>query len=193
MDEAAPPTGHTADRRRGLVFVWLIGVASVVLVLDLVTKIAAVSALEGRPPVRLVDGVLYLVLTRNTGAAFSLGQGYTIALTLIALLVVGVIIRFARRLGSLPWAIALGMILGGASGNLVDRLFRAPGPFRGAVIDFVSVFDDSGDVFPVFNAADSALVVGVLLAVILELTGRQLNGTRMGHSLGDDKGDGAVR
>jgi len=164
-----------------------------VLALDLATKIAAVSGLQGRPPVLLVDGVLYLVLTRNTGAAFSLGQGYTIVLTLIALLVVGVIVRFARRLGSMSWAIALGMILGGASGNLVDRLFRAPGPFRGAVIDFISVFDDSGDAFPVFNVADSALVVGVLLAVILELTGRQLDGTRMGHSLGDDKGDGAVR
>jgi signal peptidase II len=78
------------------VFAWLAGVASAILLLDLVTKVAVVSGLEGRPPVRLVDGVLYLVVTRNTGAAFSLGQGYTIALTLIALLVVGVIVRFAR-------------------------------------------------------------------------------------------------
>jgi signal peptidase II len=174
------------------VFAWLAGVASLVLALDLVTKLAAVSGLEGRPPVRLVDGALYLVLTRNTGAAFSLGQGYTIVLTVIALLVVGVIVRFARRLGSKPWAMALGMILGGATGNLVDRLFRAPGPFRGAVIDFISVFDDSGGVFPVFNIADSALVIGVLLAVALELTGRQLNGTRVGHSQREDKGDDAV-
>lgn len=165
------------------------GVALLVLTLDLATKVAAVSSLEGRPSVSVVDGVVYLVLTRNTGAAFSFGQGYTIVLTLIALAVVGVIVRFARRLGSTPWAISLGMILGGAAGNLADRLFRAPGPFRGAVIDFISVFDDSGGVFPVFNVADSALVIGVLLAVGLELTGRQLNGTRVRHSQGDDTGD----
>jgi signal peptidase II len=167
----------------------LAGVASLVLTVDLVTKVAAVSGLEGRPPVAVIDGVVYLVLTRNTGAAFSFGQGYTIVLTLIALVVVGVIIRFARRLGSTAWAVSLGLILGGATGNLIDRLFRTPGPFRGAVIDFISVFDDSGGVFPVFNVADSALVIGVLLAIALELTGRQLNGARVRHSQSDDTGD----
>ena len=162
-----------------------------ILTVDSVTKVAAVSELEGQPPVPVIDGVVYLVLTRNTGAAFSFGQGYTIVLTLIALLVVGVIVRFARRLGSTAWAVSLGLILGGATGNLVDRLFRAPGPFRGAVVDFISVFDDSGSAFPVFNVADSALVIGVLLAVLLEMTGRQLNGSRVRHSLGDDAGDGS--
>jgi signal peptidase II len=189
VEPAARPIEPLPAGQGRRVLGWLVGVALLVLTLDLATKVAAVSSLEGRPSVSVVDGVVYLVLTRNTGAAFSFGQGYTIVLTLIALAVVGVIVRFARRLGSTPWAISLGMILGGAAGNLADRLFRAPGPFRGAVIDFISVFDDSGGVFPVFNVADSALVIGVLLAVGLELTGRQLNGTRVRHSQGDDTGD----
>ena len=79
----------------------------------------------------------------------------------------------ARKLRSVPWAIALGLVLGGALGNFTDRLFRAPGPFLGHVVDFVSVFDPAGQVFPVFNVADSALCVGVVLAVLLELTGRR--------------------
>ena len=80
---------------------------------------------------------------------------------------------------SLPWAVALGLVLGGTIGNLVDRIFRAPGPFVGHVVDFISVFDASGQGFPVFNLADSALCVGVGLAVLLELTGRRRDGTRV--------------
>jgi signal peptidase II len=85
----------------------------------------------------------------------------------------------ARRLASAPWAVALGLVLGGAAGNLVDRLFRAPGPFVGHVVDMISVFDERGAVFPVFNVADSALTVGVALAILLELTGRQRDGGRL--------------
>ena len=85
----------------------------------------------------------------------------------------------ALRLRSLPWAVSLGLVLGGALGNLVDRLFRAPGPFVGHVVDMVSLFDDHGGYWPVFNLADSSLVVGVALAVLLELTGRRRDGTRL--------------
>jgi signal peptidase II len=74
--------------------------------------------------------------------------------------------------------LALGLVLGGALGNVADRLFRAPGPLVGHVVDFVSLFDDSGQVWPVFNLADSALCVGVVLAVLLELTGRRRDGSR---------------
>ncbi|MGH3647385.1 MAG: signal peptidase II [Micromonosporaceae bacterium] len=186
MDEPAAEPAPTPVRARGRVLSWLLGTALVVLAADIGSKVAAVSTLEGQAPVRLLGGAVYLVLTRNTGAAFSLGQGYTIVLTLIAAVVIAVIIRFARRLASAPWAVVLGLILGGASGNLVDRLFRAPGPLRGAVIDFVSVFDDAGRVWPVFNLADSALVIGAVLAVVLELTGRRLDGTRVRNSQGDD-------
>ncbi len=160
--------------------------AAVVLLVDIVTKLIAVAALQDQPPVRLLGGALYLTLVRNTGAAFGLGNGYTVVITLIAIAVTVVIIRFARQLGSRPWGIALGLILGGALGNLIDRVFRDPAPFRGAVIDFLSLFDDSGDVWPVFNIADACLVVGVLLAVVLELTGRRLDGTRVGHSERDE-------
>ncbi len=176
--------GSASGRRRAIG--WLAATALVVLVADLISKVVAVAALEGHAPVRLLGGAVYLVLTRNTGAAFSLGQGYTIVLTAIAVVVIAVIIRFARRLASRPWAVVLGLILGGAAGNLVDRLFRAPGPLRGAVIDFISVFDDAGGVWPVFNLADSALVLGAVTAVVLELTGRRLVGGPMRDSQGDD-------
>ncbi|GIG62799.1 hypothetical protein Lfu02_71710 [Longispora fulva] len=158
---------------------WLALLALTTLAVDLGTKTWALAELDGHEPIRLLGGALYLSFARNTGAAFSLASGYTIGLTLVSLTVVAVIVRFAGRLRSLPWAIALGLILGGATGNLVDRLFRPPGPLRGAVIDFLSLFDKHGDAWPIFNIADSALVCGVGLAVVLELTGRRLNGTRV--------------
>ncbi|MEV6525533.1 signal peptidase II [Longispora sp. NPDC051575] len=174
---STPESQETGHKQRPVL--WLALLALATLAVDLGTKIWALSALEGREPVRLLGGALYLSFARNTGAAFSLASGYTVVLTVVSLTVVAVIIRFAARLRSMPWAIALGLILGGATGNLVDRLFRAPGPLRGAVIDFLSLFDKHGDVWPIFNFADSALVCGVALAVVLELTGRRLNGTRV--------------
>lgn len=94
-------------------------------------------------------------------------------------MVIGWIGWMAARLRSLPWAISLGLVLGGALGNLTDRIFRAPGVFVGHVVDMVSLFDPYGQVWPIFNLADSALVSGVVLAVLLELTGRQRDGTRL--------------
>jgi signal peptidase II len=90
--------------------------------------------------------------------------------------VLALVIRTVR---STPWAVALGIVLGGVVGNLGDRLFRAPGPLMGHVVDMVSVFDEHGRVFPVFNVADSALTIGVALIILLELTGRQRDGTRL--------------
>jgi signal peptidase II len=150
----------------------------VVLAVDLATKLAAVAWLEDRTPVRLLGGAVYLVHARNTGAAFSLGEGYTIVLSLFAIGVVVYIVRAARRLRSLGWAIGLGLVLGGALGNLADRLFRAPGFLRGGVVDFISLFDDAGRVWPVFNVADSCLVTGVCLLVLLVFRGVQADGTR---------------
>jgi signal peptidase II len=126
----------------------------------------------------VLGGILYLDLIRNSGAAFSLGTGYTFIFPVITIAVVGWIAWAARRLRSVPWAVALGFVLGGALGNLTDRIFRAPGPMVGHVIDFLSLFAPRGEVWPVFNVADSALCVGVTLAVLLELTGRRLDGTR---------------
>jgi len=163
-------------------------VALAVLVIDQLTKHLAVVRLEESEPVRLLGGAVYLTLVRNSGAAFSFGTGYTFVFPTITIVVIGWICWMARRLGSGLWALALGLVLGGALGNLGDRLFRSPGPFFGHVVDMVSVFHPAGQVFPVFNAADSALSVGVVLAVLLELTGRRRDGTRAT----DEDGDGAA-
>jgi signal peptidase II len=148
-------------------------VALVVLALDVLTKHLVVAHLEHRDPIRLLGGALLLNVSRNSGAAFSFAQGATVAFTAVAVAVIVVIVRTARRLGSTAWAITLGLLLGGATGNLADRLFRAPGPGRGAVVDFIDF-----RVWPVFNLADSAIVVGGLLAVVLSMRGVELDGTR---------------
>ncbi|RZS34843.1 signal peptidase II [Herbihabitans rhizosphaerae] len=164
----------TRPKRRGLL---LAAVVLVVFALDLVTKIVAVSSLEGREPVRILGGAVYLQLVRNPGAAFSMATGMTWVLTLIAVGVVVAIVWIVPKLRSTGWAIGLGLVLAGAMGNLVDRFFRAPGPLRGHVIDFISVFAPNGDAWPVFNVADSGIVVGGALIVLMALLGRDYDGT----------------
>jgi len=144
-----------------------------VIALDALTKYLVVAHLEHREPVRLLGGALLLAVSRNSGAAFSFAQGATLVFTAVAVTVVVVIVRTARRLGSLGWAVTLGLLLGGATGNLLDRLLRSPGVGRGAVVDFIDF-----RVWPVFNLADSAIVVGGLLAVLLSARGIELDGTR---------------
>lgn len=156
----------------------LAALAALVLALDVVTKVVAVAQLEGREPVAVLGGLVYLQLLRNPGAAFSLATGYTWVLSIIMIAVIVVIVRVARRLRSAGWAVALGLVLGGALGNLTDRLFRAPGPLEGHVVDFVSLFAPDGRIWPVFNVADSSIVSGGILLVLLALTGRELDGTR---------------
>lgn len=152
-------------------------VALTALALDLASKILIVANVQEGHPHRLVGGAVYLLLTRNGGAAFSIGGGATVVLTVIAVAVVAVIVRSARRLRSAGWAVALGLILGGALGNLVDRVFRAPGVGRGHVVDWISVFADDGHVWPIFNLADSAIVCGGLLAAIVAIRGIEFDGT----------------
>lgn len=147
--------------------------AAVVVLLDALTKHLVVEHLEHRSPVRLLGGALLLAVSRNSGAAFSFAQGATVLFTAVAVAVIVVIVRTARQLGSTGWAVSLGMLLGGATGNLADRIFRAPGPGRGAVVDFIDF-----RVWPVFNLADSAIVCGGLLAVLLSLRGIELDGSR---------------
>jgi signal peptidase II len=156
----------------------LAAIAVLVLVLDFVTKTLAVANLEGREPVRILGGLIYLQLLRNPGAAFSMATGYTWVLTIVAIAVVVVIIRVSRKLRSTGWAVALGLVLGGAMGNLSDRLFRAPGPLEGHVVDMISPFAPDGRAFAVFNLADSAITCGGVLLVLLALLGRELDGSR---------------
>lgn len=176
----APPADASPARARNPRAIAVLAAAAVIVVLgDLATKQLALSNLAGREPVRLLGGAVYLSLTRNSGAAFSLGSDYTFVFPVIATGVVAWIAWMALRLRSVPWGLALGLVLGGALGNLIDRIFRAPGVGVGHVVDMISVFAPYGDAFPVFNLADSALVVGVSLAVLLELTGRRRDGTRV--------------
>jgi signal peptidase II len=157
------------------------------IALDQITKELVLANLEHAEPLRLLGGAVYLNVTRNSGAAFSLGGDFTPVFGVLAMIVVGVIAWLARRLRSLPWGIALGLIAGGASGNLVDRLFRAPGPLHGHVVDFISVFDEAGNVWPIFNVADSSLFCGVALVLVLEFTGRGRDGTRLRKVRDDDR------
>ncbi|MBB4964121.1 signal peptidase II [Saccharothrix violaceirubra] len=174
-----PGTGDAArplPKRRVLL---LALIAPLVLALDVVTKIVAVDALEHEPPVELFGGLLYLSLLRNPGAAWGMAEGATVILALIACGVVGFIIWIARRLRSVGWAIGLGLVLGGALGNLSDRIFRAPGPLRGHVVDFLSIVEPYGTFFPVFNVADSAISVGGVVIVLMAMLQRDYDGTRI--------------
>jgi signal peptidase II len=149
-----------------------------VLVLDLITKVLVVASVGLGEDIRLLGGLVYLTHHRNTGAAFSFAQGWTVVFTLVAVAVTVLIVRTARRLFSTGWAVALGLVLGGALGNLIDRVFRDPGFLRGGVVDFVSVFGPDGSVWPVFNVADSAIVCGGILGALLALRGVEFDGSR---------------
>ena len=174
---AAEPAAAIAQhpRRVGL----LAAVAGTVIVLDLLTKIIAVALLTPYESVRILGGLVYFSLIRNPGAAFSMATGMTWLLALVAIGVVVVIIRMAPRLRSAAWAVSLGLVLGGAIGNLIDRIFRSPGFLQGHVVDFVSVFDPNAQYFPVFNVADSAITIGGISLVITALLGIDFDGTKV--------------
>src|ERR1700689_4309608 len=150
---ASPSTPAPSPARRARTLALMFGLAVVVLAADQVSKALVLDRLPGHPPVRLLDGLITLRLTFNAGAAFSFGTSYTVVIALVAVGTVFVIIRTSRRLRSRGWAVALGLLLGGTAGNLSDRIFRAPGPFRGRVVDWINLPH-----FPwTFNIADSAI------------------------------------
>ncbi|MFE8943414.1 signal peptidase II [Streptomyces sp. NPDC007856] len=167
--QEAPAEARSGRGRR---IALLFAVAAFAYALDLISKLLVVAKLEGHEPIRLVGDWLELNATRNPGAAFGFGAAFTIIFTLIAAAVIVVIMRLARKLYSYPWAIALGLLLGGALGNLTDRIFRSPGVFEGKVVDFIA---PKG--FAVFNLADSAIVCGGILIVLLSFRGLDPDGT----------------
>ena len=168
-----PPEVVAKPRRVGL----LAAIAGTVVILDLLSKIIVVATIDPNEPVRVLGGLVYFSLIRNPGAAFSMATGMTWLLALVAIVVVIVIIRMAPRLRSTPWAVSLGLVLGGAIGNLIDRIFRSPGILQGHVVDFVSVFGPNAEYFPVFNVADSAITIGGISLVITALMGIDFDGT----------------
>ncbi len=151
----------------------LAGIAVVTYLLDQLSKWWAVTALTDEPPRDLLGAFLRLDLIRNPGAAFSIGTGNTWVLTIIAVVVLVVVIRVSRRLGSSGWAWALGLLLGGALGNLTDRLVREPGLGRGHVVDFLNY-----NGWFIGNVADIAIVSAAILIGLLAVIGRGVDGTR---------------
>ncbi|MFN2524667.1 MAG: signal peptidase II [Actinomycetota bacterium] len=140
--------------------VWL--TALVVLILDQVTKGLALSELKDGP-VTVIPNIFSLRLAFNPGGAFGLLQHLPGFFLLATIVVVGVILVWARRVDDRRWLLPLGMVLGGGLGNLTDRLIRET---DGKVVDFIDFH-----VWPVFNLADSAIVVGVLWLLLLGSTG----------------------
>jgi signal peptidase II len=165
---AVPPP---AKRRR--LFLLLASIAVVTYLLDQLSKWWAIRTLSDEEPRDLIGSFLRLDLIRNPGAAFSIGTGNTWVLTIIAVVVLVVVIRVSRRLGSSGWAWALGLLLGGALGNLTDRIIREPGLGRGHVIDFLNY-----NGWFIGNIADIAIVSAAILIGLLALTGRSVDGTR---------------
>jgi signal peptidase II len=141
----------------------LYGTAAVVVAADQLIKYLVVRNLAGRPPVRLIGDFLQFRYATNSGGAFSLLTGAPVFFALMAIVVIGGILYASGRARGLPIAVALGLLLGGAVGNVLDRLFRGDQPLRGEVVDFIKVGP-----WPVFNLADSCIVVGgILLALLL--------------------------
>jgi signal peptidase II len=173
--EEADTEAHDRGRARRCVGLFL-AVALLVYLADVLTKVVAVQALAGQPPISVVGEVLQLRLTRNPGAAFSLGTSATLALSLVSITVVVVVAWLGRRVASPLWAVALGLLLGGATGNLTDRILRAPAPeqpLQGHVVDFLELPN-----WPVFNLADSAIVLAAVLIIVQSFRGVQINGGR---------------
>lgn len=150
--------------------------AIVLLVIDQATKWWATSNLEVGVRHDVLGEFLGVTLVFNPGAAFSLGTSVTWVFTIAMVLVIVIVAVLSRRIGSLAWALALGSLVGGAMGNLVDRLARDPGFGVGHVVDFIAYAD-----WFVGNVADIAIVGAAIGIAALSFTGRRLDGTREGE------------
>ncbi len=155
--------------------------AAAALSFDVVSKVVAVGVLTPGRPLPLFGDSVSMALIRNSGAALSWGGDHPVALTLFVAAAVGVIAWRGVSVVSPTAAVGLGLVLGGAGGNLADRLFRAPGPLRGAVVDFVSIGWS-----PTFNAADVCVLSGVLVLAWLLLAKSAAAAAQFGWDDADD-------
>lgn len=163
--QAAPPTGR--------VLAGILGLAAVVLLVDQLTKMWAQSGLEeGAAPLPFIGELIQLRLIYNPGAALSIASGQTWILSLLSVGVVVFVVVTARKIRSTAWAVALGLVLGGALGNLGDRVFREPGFLTGHVVDFIDYGPFIG------NVADIAIVVAAVMIAVLALRGIGPDGQR---------------
>lgn len=143
----------------------VLGIGILGLVIDQVTKAVMLSVLDPAHPIPLLGGLVTLQLLRNSGAAFSMGEGLTVGLAVIAVVaLIGVLAWFVPRVRHPGWTVAMGLLVAGISGNLADRLFRDPGPFQGHVIDFIQL-----PYFAVFNVADICITAAAVVVIWLTL------------------------
>jgi signal peptidase II len=181
-DDATDSTTRRPVRRS---LFWLVlAIAAVWVTTDQVTKNIAEDVLSDGSTRPFIGELLQFHLTYNPGAAFSMGTGSTGLLTILAVTVCIVIVWNARRLGSMGWAVGLGLLLGGALGNLVDRLTREPGVGKGHVVDFLMLPN-----FPIFNVADIGISSAAVLIGILALRGINPDGTRGSDEAEDAAGE----
>ncbi|RNL51556.1 signal peptidase II [Arthrobacter oryzae] len=159
--------------RRAVLFSVFAGLAVFAYVFDQLTKLWVTSNMTEGEQIPVLPPLLHWYYIRNSGAAFSIGENITWVFTIIMAAVAVAILLQLRRLGSLWWALALGLLLGGALGNLTDRLFRAPSFAMGHVVDFIQLPN-----FAIFNIADSAVVSSVAVIFVLTLRGIGLDGSR---------------
>jgi len=170
--EPTSPQGERTPDHRGHLRVFAL-VAVVLYAVDVLTKVWAVRALPGRGTVEVLGGWFGFHLTRNPGAAFSTGTSFTLGLSLLSIVAVGVVLFFAARLGNRWWAVGLGALLAGVLGNLTDRILRAPGPLRGHVVDFLQLPN-----WPIFNVADICINVAAAVIIVQAIRGIGVDGRR---------------
>ena len=148
--------------------------ASLIVALDQLTKFWAEANLVGQGSIPIIGELLQFRLAYNNAAAFSLGVGATCVLTTISLAASIALIALSPRIKTMTWALIGGMALGGAVGNLIDRAFKQQEFFNGHVVDFIKIPFN----FPIFNLADTFLVVAVSLAILSTLMGDEIGGGR---------------
>ena len=176
MQPAEPAhAGPTRPRpRRALLLAVFFGLAVFAYVFDQLTKLWVTANMTEGERIPVLPPLLHWYYIRNSGAAFSIGENITWVFTIIMTAVSIAILLQLRKLGSLWWALALGLLLGGALGNLTDRLFREPSFAMGHVVDFIQLPN-----FAIFNIADSAVVSSVVIICLLTLRGISLDGSRL--------------
>lgn len=189
-DSGADATPEEKPSRSNRLIGVLIGIAVVTYAIDQLSKAWVVANLQMGEPHPIVGDFFQLRRAANPGAAFSIATNATWLLTIIAIVVIGCTIWAARKLRSRGWAAALGLLIGGALGNLTDRFFRAPGGGKGHVVDMFQLPN-----WPIFNVADVWIVSAAVLICLLAFRGIGIDGTRVSDDKdGDDKDrDGKAR
>jgi signal peptidase II len=142
-------------------------IAGSVVVLDAVTKAIASRALAGRGVVNVLGGAFHLELYRNFAGPGNVLRGHSVLVSLLSLVAVLLIATVAWSIRTTSYAVAIGLLLGGGVGNLLDRLLRAPGPLRGGVVDWIKPTLSSGSL-DVADLSINAAVLAMLVALVLD-------------------------